>query len=133
MAARYKHMSGCSGVHVDCRLTTQPQGHVGTHAPAQGTFSACHATVGLSQILLFLGSLAPVVASMNVAASEVYPRLALFKTDTRRVMSEFGIKYAQRDPCSPVTQSLVHQDTFLQHRGTFCSVLQRTVSADCSL
>lgn len=92
VAARYKNVCGGSGVHVDCRLTTQPQGHVGAHAPAQGTFPTGHATVGLSQILLLLGSLAPVVASMNVAASEVHPRLTLFETGIRRGMLKLGIK-----------------------------------------
>lgn len=86
VAARYENVSGGSGVHVDGGLAAQPQGHVGTHAPAQGTFSTGHATVRLSQILVFLGPLAPVVASMNMAASEVHPRLTLFKTDIRRGM-----------------------------------------------
>lgn len=81
VAARHKTMSGGSSIHVHGRLTAQPQGHVGTHAPAQGTFSACRGTIAFSRMLLSLGSLAPVVASMNMAASEVDPGLTLFKAE----------------------------------------------------
>lgn len=81
VAARHKTVSGGSSVYVHSRLTAQPQGHVGTHAPAQGTFSACCGTIALSWILLSLGSLAPVVASMDMAASEVDPGLTLFKAE----------------------------------------------------
>lgn len=79
VAARHKSVSGGSSVHVHGRLAAQPQGHVGTHAPAQGTFSAGRGALALSRLLHSLGSLAPVVASVDVAASEVDPRLALFK------------------------------------------------------
>lgn len=81
MAARHKTVSGGSSIYVHSRLTAQPQGHVGTHAPAQGTFSACCGPIALTWILLSLGSLAPVVASMDMAASEVDPGLTLFKAD----------------------------------------------------
>ena len=81
VAARHKSVSGCSSVHVHSRLAAQPQGHVGTHAPAQGTFPADGGAVAFSWVLLYLGSLAPVVASVNVAASEVDPGLTLFKAE----------------------------------------------------
>lgn len=81
VAARHKTVSGGSSIYVHSRLTAQPQGHVGTHAPAQGTFSACCGPIALTWILLSLGSLAPVVASMDMAASEVDPGLTLFKAD----------------------------------------------------
>lgn len=79
VAARHKSVSGGSSVHVHSRLAAQPQGHVGTHAPAQGTFSAGRGTLALSWHLHSLRSLAPVVASVDVAASEVDPGLTLFK------------------------------------------------------
>lgn len=79
MAAWHKAVSGGASIYVHGGLAAQPQGHVGTDAPAQGTFSACRGAVTLSGILLSLGPLAPVVASMDVAASEVDPGLALFQ------------------------------------------------------
>lgn len=81
MAARHKTVSGSSSVHVHSRLTAQPQGHVRTHTPAQGTFSADCGTVALSRLLHSLRSLAPVVTSMDMAASEVDPWLTLFKAE----------------------------------------------------
>lgn len=75
-----------SGIYVHGGLATQPQGHVGTHASAERTFSTCHRTVCLPQMLLSLRSLAPVVASVDMAASEVDPRLTLFKADINKIM-----------------------------------------------
>lgn len=81
MAAWHKAVSGGASIYIHGGLAAQPQGDVGTHAPAQGTFSACRGAVALSGILVSLGPLAPVVASMDVAASEVDPGLALFKAE----------------------------------------------------
>lgn len=81
VAARHKAVGGGPSVHVHGRLAAQPQGHVGTHAPAQGTFSAGRGTLALSRLLHPLGPLAPVVTSMDVAASEVDPGLTLLKAE----------------------------------------------------
>lgn len=82
MATWHKTVSGSSGVHIDRWLAAQPQGHVGTHAPAQGTFSTGCGAVALSSVLLSLRPLTPVVASVNMAAGEVDPRLTFFKAVT---------------------------------------------------
>ena len=80
MAARHKGVRRGSSVRVHGGLAAQPQGHVGPHAPAQGTFTAC-CVLALSWLLLPLGSLAPVVASVDMAACEVDPGLTLLKAD----------------------------------------------------
>lgn len=89
VAARHKAVSGGSSIHVHSRLTAQPQGHVGTHAPAQGTFSAGCGAVALSWLLHSLGSLAPVMASMDMAASEVDPGLTLLKAEETHQGSQY--------------------------------------------
>lgn len=93
VAARHKTVSGSSSVHVHSRLTAQPQGHVGTHAPAQGTFSAGCGTLALSWLLHSLRSLAPVVASMDMAASEVDPGLTLLKAKVTHQQTVSNFQY----------------------------------------
>ncbi len=92
VAARHKTVSGRSSIHVHSGLTAQPEGHVGTHAPAQGTFSAGRGTIALSWIHLSLRSLAPVVASVDMAASEVDPGLTLLKAEVthQQIVSTFN-------------------------------------------
>lgn len=79
MTTRHKSVCRSTGVHIHSGFAAQPQGHVGTHAPAQGTFAAGCGALALSRILLALRSLAPVVASVHMAASEVDPGLTFFK------------------------------------------------------
>lgn len=68
VSAGGESVRGGPGVHVEARLTAEPERHVGAHSPAHGTL----ALVGLR-----VAPVAPVVVAVHVAAAEVGPGLLL--------------------------------------------------------
>lgn len=81
MATWNKCVRRSAGVHINCRFTAEPEGHVGADGPAQGTFTAGGGALAVSMVHLPLSSLAPIVASVDVATCEVDPRLTFFKAE----------------------------------------------------
>ena len=94
MATRHESVSGSSCVYVHSGLRAQPQGHIRTHTPAQGTFSTGSGAVTLPWFLHSMRSLAPVVASVDMAAGEVDPGLTLLKAAATHQVINIGSSYS---------------------------------------